>query len=58
MQLYGVKNFIKYLKSLLSQDEFSNIPFVWLNPFHESQLVFRNDNFELMNVIFKGLISR
>ena len=54
LQTYGVKRFMKDLKDLLPQEEFRRIPFVWLNPFHESQLVCRNEYLYLRDKLFKG----
>ena len=53
LQTYCATNFIPEIKKLISQEEYRALPFVWLNPFNESQLIYRNDCLDFYNTIFQ-----
>lgn len=53
LQTYFATKFIPEVEKLMSQEDYSSLPFVWVNPFNESRVIYRNNFGELFNLIFQ-----
>lgn len=53
IQTYSATKFIPEVEKLMSQEEYRSLPFVWVNPFNESRIIYRNNFGELFNLIFQ-----
>jgi len=57
IQTYGAMKFLPDIQKLMSQQEYASVPIVWLNPFHEGQVIYRNEFIDLRDNLFKGMIA-
>lgn len=53
IQTYFVPKFIPDIEKLMAQEDYSSLPFVWVNPLNESRVVYRNNFGDLFNLIFQ-----
>lgn len=55
LQTYAARQFSPDVHQALVRPEFSQIPCVWLNPLHESELISRSDGVRISEAIFKPM---
>jgi len=53
LQTYRAEAFLPDLEKLVSQDDFKQIPLVWLNPFNEGKIICRTEHITTRNKLFK-----
>lgn len=56
IEVYSARQFLPDIHKLLGQPQYKTVPFVWLNPFNEGQIVCRNEHLDLRNRLFAGMI--
>jgi len=55
LQVFGTKQLKPDVQASVIRPEFTRVPFVWINPLNESELISRNDALQIRDAIFKPL---
>lgn len=58
IQTYSARKLLPDIASLMEQKEYETVPFVWLNPFDDGQIVCRNQYLPLRDALFLGIVKQ